>query len=89
VHQVRVRGGAHGGRGQDLPQALLQVQGLQEQSQIKQLRAGRWYFVLQDVLREGYPRQERANINVSRDVTVTSHLDWPAWWGREVLALGP
>jgi len=74
VHQVSVRGGAHGGGGQDLPQALLQVQGLQEQPQIEQLRAGGWYFVLQDLLREGYPRQERTNIHVSHDVTVEPGL---------------
>jgi len=40
VHQVCVRCRAHGGRRKHLPQAVLQVHGLQEQPQVKQLLTG-------------------------------------------------
>jgi len=64
VHQVSVCGRAYGGRRAHLPQALLQMQDVQEQPQIEQLRTGRRYFVLQDVLREGDTSQERPDLHV-------------------------
>jgi len=56
---------------------------VQEQPQIEQLRAGRRNFVLQDVLREGDPRQKRPDLHViphlhgnRESCLATSRLPW-------------
>lgn len=58
VWQISVRRGENGSGRQRLPQALLQVYNVQEQTTIEQLPTIRRSAAMQDLLREGNPQQE-------------------------------